>query len=232
MMPYMRSNSGHISFVVRGRPTERVAGALEVARRRIARIRHPDEPDEPFASFISEVRAFGEGWTFAVDMADAEAYDDILERTLACLVGALEETDVESAEVSFPEDAETGVDTGGPPAEASEPEGVPVERPAGFPLPPGSRLVADTTLGGRRVSEFLIDEPIQNLLAFYRSGLEADGYEIQEVIEDCPPDMFKARHFVGFHKGELRGALLLTEWLEFSPALGFGDVRIDTWKDR
>jgi hypothetical protein len=232
MLAYMRANSGHVSFVVRGQPAERVASALEVARRRVAGIRHPDEPDEQFASFISGVEALDEGgWSFWVDMADAEAYEGILELALDCVVSALEEAAVESVNVSFPQGSWVDDHPGGPSAEVSAPEVTPAERPAGFPLPPSSRLIADTTLGGRRVSEFLVHEPIENLLAFYRSALEAEGYVIEAVTEDCPPDMFKARHFVGFHEGDVRGALLLTEWLEPSPTLGFGDVRIDTWKD-
>lgn len=232
MLAYMRANSGNISFVVRGEPAERVAAALDVARRRISRIRHPEEPDEPFASFISDIEAVEDTWSFTVDMADAEAYEDILEQTLGCVIGALEEAALESVSVSFPADARVDEASGGRPAETSAPEVVPVERPADFPLPSGSRVVADTTLGGRRVSEFLVHEPIENLLAFYRARLEASGYVIEAVTEDCPPDMFKARHFAKFHNADLQGALLLTEWLEPSPTLGFGDVRIDTWKDR
>ena len=233
MLAYMRANSGHVSFVVRGGPVDRVRSALELARRRVARIRHPEEPAEQFASFISGIEALDDGgWSFSVDLADAEAYEGILERALDGVVSALKEASLESVTLSFPEGARVDDDLGALSTETSAPDSVPVERPADLPLPPGSRLVADTTLAGRRVSEFLVHEPIENLLAFYRSGLEAEGYVIEGVTEDCPPDMFRARHFVGFHRGDLRGALLLTEWLEPSPTLGFGDVRIDTWRNR
>lgn len=87
----MRANTGAITFVAGPPARGDIVEALRRARQAILRIPHPEEPDDPFASFASEVTSSEAGWTFSVDMADAEAYPGVLEAVLAAVVEALEE---------------------------------------------------------------------------------------------------------------------------------------------
>ena len=113
----MRANTGAIRLlVVAG--DEDIRGALRDAVTRIFQIRHPEEPDDPFASWAGPVERSGDGWVLSLDMADAEAYEGILEAVLRCVVEALEAAGVPQARVSAaprPAVAHTAAPTTSPP---------------------------------------------------------------------------------------------------------------------
>jgi hypothetical protein len=95
----MRANTGAIRLLIVS-DTESISGALQDACRRIFDIRHPEEPDDPFASWVGPVEPAGDGWVLSLDMADAEAYDGILEAVLHSIVEALEGAGVADAVVA------------------------------------------------------------------------------------------------------------------------------------
>jgi hypothetical protein len=89
----MRANSGAIHLVVISAVDDARVG-LEEALRRIFEIPHPEEPDEPLASWAGPVEPVDDGWGLLLDLADAEAYEGILEAVLDVVVQALERTGV------------------------------------------------------------------------------------------------------------------------------------------
>ena len=100
----MRACSGGLRVEVRDAADVDVAvGGLRAARGAIFAIAHPEQPDEPFASVISGVHSGARGPWLELDMADAEAYDDILEETLARIVACLDEAGLEGGCVTWPE---------------------------------------------------------------------------------------------------------------------------------
>ena len=95
----MRANTGAIRLLVVSGDDD-IRGALHDAVTRIFQIRHPEEPDDPFASWAGPVERSGDGWVLSLDMADAEAYEGILEAVIRCVVEALEAAGVQQAQVS------------------------------------------------------------------------------------------------------------------------------------
>jgi len=69
----------------------------------IFRVAHPEEPSDPFASFASDVAPGPNGPGFWVDMADAEAYDGILEEALGRVLAALAQSGVTEGCLTWPE---------------------------------------------------------------------------------------------------------------------------------
>jgi hypothetical protein len=113
----MTANTGAIRLLVVAGDAD-IRGALGDAVTRIFQIRHPEEPDDPFASWAGPVERFGDGWVLSLDMADAEAYEGILEAVLCCVVEALEAAGVPQARVSAaprPAVAHTAAPTTSPP---------------------------------------------------------------------------------------------------------------------
>src|SRR5438874_641240 len=62
-------------------PADAMLG-LARARRAIFGIPHPEEPSDPLPSYASEVVDTGGGPQFCFDVADAEAYEGLVERIL------------------------------------------------------------------------------------------------------------------------------------------------------
>jgi hypothetical protein len=88
----MRQSSGAIHFELRGADGgARARQGMAHARREIFRLRHPDQPEEPFASFVSDLEVGLNGPGFWVDMADAEAYDGVARRGAGARVGGVGE---------------------------------------------------------------------------------------------------------------------------------------------
>ena len=103
LLGYMRESSGAIHFEVRGASdTETVVRALRQARRELFSIPHPEEPSDPYAAFASDVEPTPRGHGFWVDMADAEAYEGVLEDAFQRVLVALAENGVEDACLTWP----------------------------------------------------------------------------------------------------------------------------------
>lgn len=104
MLEHMRLHSGAMRFVIEEASDPNTAvRAVDEARRRVAAIRHPEEGGQ-HASYISGTELEPAGPTFWVDMADAEAYPGVLEEVLEAVVSALEDSGLEDALLSYPED--------------------------------------------------------------------------------------------------------------------------------
>lgn len=102
MLEHMRLHSGAMRFIVEeASDPEAAVRAVDEARRRVAAIRHPEE-GEQHASCISGIEPEPTGPSFWVDMADAEAYPGVLEEVLETVVGALEDSGLEDALLSYP----------------------------------------------------------------------------------------------------------------------------------
>jgi hypothetical protein len=129
MLDYMRASSGGCRFVVRGASDEEaVVAALRKAARAIAKIPHPEEPDDPLPNYVSQVTIGDEGPCFDIDVKDQFLYDDeLVQQVLDIVCGEVEAVDA-NAEVGFPE--------GGLPAPEPrrefDPATVFIERSSGF----------------------------------------------------------------------------------------------------
>lgn len=71
------------------------SAGLMAARKALFTIPHPEEPSDPLPSFASEIEVGQRGPTFWFDIADAEAYDGLLDQVVSALAGALEAAGVE-----------------------------------------------------------------------------------------------------------------------------------------
>jgi len=231
MLAYLRANSGGIVIVVSGTPPAAVGSGLRTARRRISAIHHPEQPDEAFPSFVGEAVEINGGWSLSLDMADAEAYDGILEALRDVVVTALEEAGVDEAVVGFPSGSIIEADATEPTASAAAPATRPVEMPADFPLPPRVRMTGDLVLEGRGFKEFMVDLPSEDLVEFYSAALEAAGYAVTGLETEPESDFFKARYFFDFNGHGLFGWLMVTIWPFQTPMLGYAALRIDTWQE-
>jgi hypothetical protein len=96
LLPTMRQNSASVKIRVQceADPTLVTAGVAH-ALRRLAAIRHPEEPDEPYASSMQS-----QGDTIIADMHDAEAYPGVLEAVISAVVGGLHEAGIDDAVVT------------------------------------------------------------------------------------------------------------------------------------
>lgn len=105
LLDEMRELSGGIEVEVRGADAELVHQGLRRAQQYLWRIPHPDQPDEPCPSFVSEPEDSALGTGFWFDMADAETEEGLLERALLAVVTALDESGVTDAVVTWPTSA-------------------------------------------------------------------------------------------------------------------------------
>jgi hypothetical protein len=76
---------------------------MKAARRALLTMRHPDEPAEGLASYASPVVRGDRGASFTFDIADAEAYEGLIENLIACVVGAIAEAGIDDALLTWPE---------------------------------------------------------------------------------------------------------------------------------
>jgi len=97
----LTATTGAMRFELRdAADAEAATAAMAEARRRVLAIRHPEEPDEAFASYAGAVEERDGVIGFVVDMADAEAYDGVVEAALDAVTGALRDAGVESGALS------------------------------------------------------------------------------------------------------------------------------------
>jgi hypothetical protein len=151
----MRANSGAIRLLIVSRD-EGTRGALHDALRRIFEIHHPEEPDDPFASWAGPVERIGDGWVLALDMADAEAYEGILEAVLRSVVEALEAAGVSEAVVTA---APRGAVAHPPPAPTSRRTVPPIWKPPETATDPPTPLVP-----ARQALDWLAREAVPGVL--------------------------------------------------------------------
>lgn len=100
---YMAQSSGAIHFELRGADEKVALRGLRQAKQSILRVPHPEEPSDPFAPFASDVAPGPNGPGFWVDMADAEAYDGILEEALGRVLAALVQSGVTEGCLTWPQ---------------------------------------------------------------------------------------------------------------------------------
>jgi hypothetical protein len=104
LLDHMRQSSGAIEFELRRAADAGTAQrGLSRGRADVLAIPHPDEPDGPFASFASDVEPGARGPGFSVDMADAEAYDGILEEALERVLLALDDSGLRDGCLTWPD---------------------------------------------------------------------------------------------------------------------------------
>jgi hypothetical protein len=156
LLDYMASNSGSCTFVLKDTSPEAAVRGLRSACRAVGAIPHPEEPDDPLPSYMSAPEPTGDGARCTIDMADAEAYEGLLERVLQAVLEGLAAEGVAEGLLTHPmtEPAAVPTPTAAPPAETPTSQ---------LPLPDG---VSWSSLG------IPLPEPHQPL---WRSGSDA-GY--------------------------------------------------------
>ena len=180
LLPYLRRSCGGIVLHVSGAadPTA-VRKGLAAAMNRIASIRHPDEPDEPFAKLLtsndSEIHA---------ELPDADAYDGILEEVLASVVAGLGDAGVDDATVH------AGPDPKARPVQAARHKKT-FKLPAGFPVPDGGESFHwDDSFHDDGGVRFNVRAALADVVAFYSSALPAAGFDLvakEPVCVHSPP---------------------------------------------
>jgi hypothetical protein len=71
------------------------AAAMEQAKRAVFSVPHPEEPDDPLPSYASDLPTTNPAIGFWIDMADAEAYDGLIDQVVAKVVSALDEAGID-----------------------------------------------------------------------------------------------------------------------------------------
>jgi hypothetical protein len=100
----MKANSGACHVQLQGAADAEVARlAMTKARQAVLRIPHPEEPSDPLPSFASNVVDSGSGPQFWFDVADAEAYDGLVETIVDTMVLAVREAGLVSGQLTWPE---------------------------------------------------------------------------------------------------------------------------------
>jgi len=87
---YLAENSGAAHVELRTPEREGALVALTAARDALFKVRHPEEPTDPLASFATDVEPTERGATFWFDAADAEVYDGLLEHVVAVMREAID----------------------------------------------------------------------------------------------------------------------------------------------
>lgn len=90
--------------------------ALGAAARALMAIPHPDEEDEPLPSSVSPIRDHPLGPFISFDIADAEAYDGLLERVLEAIHAAVATADLDGILTSVGENLDVEEEDHGRPA--------------------------------------------------------------------------------------------------------------------
>lgn len=165
ILDYMARTTGCCTFVLEEAGDREVATrAMEAARRAVGSIAHPEEPDDPLPSWMSSVHTTSDGARFSVDMADAEAYEGLLEQVLEAVVDAV---------------AAAGLDQGLLTCEAPEPEpedGGPPEAgaghlPLGVALPEPSQELFVSSSGDRAAAGYFVPQAPDELMGFFEATL-------------------------------------------------------------
>lgn len=142
LLDYMASHSGMCTFVLKDLSPEAAVRGLRSACRAVGAIPHPEEPEDPLPSYMSAPEPTGDGARCTIDMADAEAYEGLLERVLQAVLDALAAEGVADGLLTHPMVEPTPVQgpTAAPPAESPSPQFPPLPdgaswSPLGIPLP-------------------------------------------------------------------------------------------------
>jgi hypothetical protein len=158
--------------------------ALEAAGRAVTAIRHPEEPDGPLPSYVSQVESVDGGFELWFDIADAEVYDGLLDSVEAAVVAAI--TSVldhgrlvvpadpdDDPRLLWEDDLTESVDSRWP-----------VDWPATFPLIPGATWVS-TDQHGHDCWTVVLKTPAatQDTVAFLETDLERKGFTVRSVLE-------------------------------------------------
>jgi hypothetical protein len=87
----LAASSGNAQVELRDSSDPDVARrAMQAARAAVYTVPHPEEPDDPLPSYVSEVEDGPRGPRFSIDMADAEGYEGLIERVVATMSAAID----------------------------------------------------------------------------------------------------------------------------------------------
>jgi len=163
LLDYMASNSGSCTFVLKDMSPEAAVSALRSVCRTVGAIPHPEEPDDPLPSHMSAPEPTADGARCTIDMADAEAYEGLLERVLQAVLDGLAAEGVAEGLLTYPASG---------PVTVRAPNAATAQTPFP-PLPPLPDGVSWSSVG------IPLPEPHQPL---WRSGSEA-GYRLPHEPE-------------------------------------------------
>lgn len=90
MIEDLRSQSGAMYFVLNDADPAKTPDALAAMAAAIWAVRHPDEPSEPLASYVSTPTETDDGGWFFADISDMEEEDEILVELVAAVAVAAE----------------------------------------------------------------------------------------------------------------------------------------------
>lgn len=119
LLDHIAAHSGSCTFLLQDVPPEDAVRGLRAAARAVATIPHPEEPEDPLPSYVSSVEVTAGGAGFTIDIADAEAYDGLLERVLDAVLEGLGGAGVDSGVLTYP----SGPPAGPSPAPHAPPVG-------------------------------------------------------------------------------------------------------------
>jgi hypothetical protein len=124
LLDYMASNSGACTFVLKETSPEAAVRGMQSACRAVGAIPHPEEPGDPLPSYMSVPETTGDGARCTIDVADAEAYEGLLERVLQAVLDGLATEGVISGVLTYPiaEAAMAQAPTGEPHVEPPSPQ--------------------------------------------------------------------------------------------------------------
>lgn len=91
LVDYIAGSSGAAHVELRGVADEAMAlKAMTAARSALFGIPHPEEESEPLPSYASEVVVGDRGPSFRFDIADAEAYEGLIETVVETMASAMD----------------------------------------------------------------------------------------------------------------------------------------------
>lgn len=82
-------SSGDVTFALVDADPDAAVVAMKAARTEVARVRHPEEPDDQYANYVGEVEATSDGARFNADLKDIVAYPEVAEEIAQGLCLAL-----------------------------------------------------------------------------------------------------------------------------------------------
>jgi hypothetical protein len=91
------ATDGTCGVVLRGGdPLRLVEDALRASRAAILTVRHPDEPDDAFVSYVSELTTLAAGRGFTFDAADVTAYPEVADLLVSALLDGVKASGLRS----------------------------------------------------------------------------------------------------------------------------------------
>ena len=104
LVAYMKEFSDQCHLTIESRDVDAARAAAESACEAICRVPNPEPPGGPLPSFISDIEAEPGGVSFWFDMADAEAYDGLVEHVLARVLEAMAASGLHDARLTYRDD--------------------------------------------------------------------------------------------------------------------------------